>query len=350
VFTAEMERHREPLTAVRRPSFLITIDTEGDSEWARLHEITTRNARFVPRFQQLCERYGLKPTYLTTYEMAQCPEFREFGRDVIARGVAEIGLHVHAWSSPPLAPLTSDDLKFHPYLLEYPDAVMRAKIDRLTDLLQETFGVQMVSHRAGRWALDERYARMLAARGYLVDCSVTPYVSWRHHPGVPGGGGGSDYRRFPDDAYFLDLDAIARPGDSPLLEVPMTTVPARRPLARWGRATLGDGPRAVRAVGHRLFPVHWFRPFGSNVYKMLAILRRAQVEGRDYVEFMLHSSELMPGGSNRFRTDADIEALYGDMEQVFDAACSAFEGRTLKEYYARFRARRPEDRRDTGPS
>jgi hypothetical protein len=130
----------------------------------------------------------------------------------------------------------------------------------------------------------------------------------------------------------------------------MTTVPAQKPLAKWGCAALGDGPRAVRALGHRLFPVHWLRPSGNNVHKMLAILRRAQAEGRDYVEFMLHSSELMPGGSHRFRTDADIDALYRDMEQVFDATRSAFEGRTLKEYYARFRASRPEERRGTAPS
>jgi hypothetical protein len=333
----------------RPPSFLITIDTEGDSEWARPHKITTHNARFLPRFQQLCERYRLKPTYLTTHEMAQCPEFQEFGRHVIAMGTAEIGLHVHAWSSPPLVPLTPDDLKHHPYLLEYPDAVMGDKIDRLTELLQETFGVKMVSHRAGRWALDARYARMLAARGYLVDCSVTPYLSWRHYPGAPGGWGGSDYRRFPDVAYFLDLEAIARPGDSPLLEVPMTILPARRPLARPGRAALSNGPRVIRALANRLFPVHWLRPSGNNVDQMLAILHSAWAEGRDHVEFMMHSSGLMPGGSPRFRTDADVSALYRDIERVFEAASSAFEGRTLQEYYALFAARRRERRGDTRP-
>src|SRR5512144_2975448 len=47
------------------PSFLITIDTEGDNLWSRPREITTGNARYLPRFQALCEKYGLKPTYLT---------------------------------------------------------------------------------------------------------------------------------------------------------------------------------------------------------------------------------------------------------------------------------------------
>jgi hypothetical protein len=332
-----MVTHAEPGTQARNPSFLITIDTEGDSEWERPNEITTHNARFVPRFQDLCERYGLKPTYLTNYEMASSSAFQEFGQHVLRKGTAEIGLHLHAWSSPPLVPVSQNDLKHHPYLVEYPDAVMREKIDRLTGLLQDVFDVQMVSHRAGRWALDTRYAQILAERGYLVDCSVTPYLSWRHYKGVPDGQGGSDYSCFPDVAYFLDLHDLARPGDSTLLEVPMTTVPERRPFAKWGRAALSNGPTAVRALGNRLFPVRWLRPIGDNVDHMLDILQMARDEGRDYVEFMLHSSELMPGGSPRFRTEANIDALYRDMERVFESAAATFQGRTLKEYYVSFR-------------
>jgi len=325
---------------VCRPSFLITIDTEGDNEWARPKEITTRNARFLPRFQALCEQYGLKPTYLTNYEMACCPDFQAFGRHVVNKGTAEIGLHLHPWSSPPLTPLTDDDMARHPYLIEYPDAVMREKVGYLTDRLEETFAVKMVSHRAGRWAFDGRYARILLEHGYRVDCSVTPYVSWRHFEGVPQGRGGSDYSRFPDTAYFVDLDDIRRPGDSPLLEAPMSTVPARRPLAKSGRRHLSNGPRMVRALGNRLFPVYWLRPRGGNVRQMLAILQWALEEGRDYVEFMLHSSELMPGGNPRFQTEAAIESLYHDIEQVFQAAARSFQGKTLKEYYEAFAARR----------
>ena len=73
--------------ADQKPAFLITIDTEGDDLWSRPREITTRNAEFLPRFQQLCERYGFKPTWLVDYEMACCPVFGEFGRDVLAYSI-----------------------------------------------------------------------------------------------------------------------------------------------------------------------------------------------------------------------------------------------------------------------
>ncbi|MDR8263551.1 deacetylase, partial [Acinetobacter baumannii] len=53
---------------MHNPAFLITIDTEGDNLWQKHDSITTENARYLPRFQQLCEKYGFKPVYLTNYE------------------------------------------------------------------------------------------------------------------------------------------------------------------------------------------------------------------------------------------------------------------------------------------
>src|SRR6185436_12332483 len=119
--------------------FLITIDTEGDDLWSAPRKITARNAGYLPRFQSLCERYGYKPVYLTNYEMAMSEAFVEFGRDVVARGTGEIGMHLHAWNSPPLEPLTSDDFRYQPFLIEYPARAMKEKIRVMTRLLEERF-------------------------------------------------------------------------------------------------------------------------------------------------------------------------------------------------------------------
>src|ERR1700675_1374261 len=108
--------------AMSEMPFIITIDPEGDDLWSKPREITTRNAQYLPRFQSLCERFGFKPVYLTNYEMATSDAFVEFGRDVLARGTGEIGMHLHAWNSPPLVPLTRDDFHYQPYLIEYPEA------------------------------------------------------------------------------------------------------------------------------------------------------------------------------------------------------------------------------------
>ncbi|MBF0182211.1 MAG: deacetylase [Magnetococcales bacterium] len=316
-----------------RPAFLITIDTEGDYLWGGPREITTHNARWLPRFQALCERHGLRPTWLTNYEMAVDPLFREFARDLLARNVGEVGMHLHAWNSPPLTcNLTGDDWRHRPYLIDYPETVMADKIHYLTDLLEEVFGLPMVSHRAGRWAFDATYARLLAGRGYRVDCSVTPHVSWRETPGDPAGQGGSDYRAFPQGCYFMDLDAIHQPGSSPLLEVPVSI--RKTPYAPLHRWLPQRCPLCMR-IAWRLFPeLRWLRPIGRGNGAMLAVLRGILARGEPYAEFMLHSSELMPGGSPTFPDQAAIERLYADLERLFAFAARHFVGQTLAEFHA----------------
>lgn len=310
------------------PAFIITIDTEGDNLWQNHRQIATENARYLPRFQALCERYGFKPVWLTNYEMAMDPTYVAFAQDVIARGQGEVGMHLHAWNSPPEHDLTGDDWRWQPYLIEYPDAVMRDKAAFMTELLENTFGCKMLSHRAGRWALDSRYARLLVELGYQVDCSVTPRVNWRNARGAPQGQGGTDYQRFPDRAYRMDLDWINQPGDSPLLEVPMTI---QYKHAGWMNA-LKQGYDRLRGK-YRSPSAHWLRPSGGNARQMIAVAQQTLDAGSDYVEFMLHSSEFMPGGSPTFKDEAAIEGLYQDLEQLFAWLATRTRGMTLAEYY-----------------
>jgi len=287
------------------PAFLITIDTEGDNLWAAPTTVTTQNAQYLPRFQELCERWGLKPTWLTNYEMAECALFCEFGRDVVQRGAGEIGMHLHAWNSPPI---TDRDSMHQAYLIEYPESVMSDKIKFMTELLEERFNRRMLSHRAGRWAFDSRYARLLVEHGYKVDCSVTPHVSWAGVTGAANGAGGTDYTTFPAHPYFIDLDQIDREGNSSLLEIPVSIVEESN-------------------------VVHWLRPNRQNRDSMLAILDEALREQWPCVEFMLHSSELMAGGSPTFETERDVERLYDDLEGLFSNAAGRFRGRTLSEFH-----------------
>jgi hypothetical protein len=311
-----------------KPAFLITLDTEGDNLWRnRSGKVTTRNVQFLPRFQSLCEKYNFKPTWLTNYEMASDPAYVEFGRNLLARGQGEIGMHLHAWYSPPEYALTDDDWRYQPYLIEFPENILRDKVAYMTDLLESAFQQKMTSHRAGRWAFDEVYARALIDNGYLVDCSVTPRVDWRNSSGAPQGKGGTDYSLFPDHAYYLDINDISRAGDSRLLELPMSI------QYRYGAFTnqLKKVWNDVR--GKKRGPsVNWLRPVGGNVEQMRQVVEQTLSQGNDYVEFMLHSSEFMPDGSPTFKNEADIERLYDDLEQLFSWLQSRTQGMTLTEY------------------
>jgi hypothetical protein len=312
-----------------RPAFLITIDTEGDDLWSRPHDIRTRNTAFLPRFQRLCEAYGLSPTWLVNYEMAMDDDFVQFAREGVRRGQAEVGMHLHAWNSPPLVPLTTDDHLFQPFLTDYPADVLRAKVRFLAALLRERFESPIVSHRAGRWGFDATYARALADLDFRIDCSVCPHVSWRGATGDPAGHGGPDFRGFPSLPYLLDLDDIRRPGHSELLELPMSV--ARSPLHRiapWAYTLPGVRRWAWQGLPDRI----WMYPDGRNLAHLHFVLQDALAQGRPYVQMVLHSSELMPGGGPN-APDADrVERLYRDLHALFALAQASCVGMTLSQF------------------
>lgn len=307
---------RTSLLEARAPAFLLTIDTEGDDLWSRPREITTRNLAFLPRFQALCERFGFKPTYLTNWEALNDEGYQLFAKDVLARSQGEVGLHIHAWNSPPLVPLTADDFRHQPYLTEYSEDLLREKVHVMTDRLQHVFERKMLSHRGGRWAFDSAYARALVDNGYWVDCSMTPHRSWRSSKGDPAGIGGPDHSDSPEAPYYIELG----PGQPHLLELPMTII--RRPYhgpELWLRTALRRQP----------YRAEWMRPDGRNLKQLLQVVDDVVAQHRDYLEFTLHSSELMPGGSPTFRTEDDIERLYAHLESLFERVSRRFVGTTL---------------------
>ena len=169
--------------------FIITVDTEGDNLWAYKEgdPITTNNAEYACRFQDLCNKYVFKPVWLTNYEMACNDKFMGYVKEKQDNGLCEVGIHVHAWNNPPLheIPRVYDG---NSYLIEYPKEVMRAKFKTTFDLIAEKTGRKPVSHRAGRFAMNEDYYQLLEEFGILTDCSITPGISWENTKGRTRGG------------------------------------------------------------------------------------------------------------------------------------------------------------------
>ncbi|HVN19424.1 MAG TPA: hypothetical protein VMU05_11640 [Dongiaceae bacterium] len=329
------------VTAAKTPAFLVTVDTECDNAWERRKTVTTRNSWFIPRFQSVCEQYGLRPTYFTTYEMAICPVFRQFGQRVLELGRGEIGMHLHAWDSPPIVPLTDDDSCYHPYLIEYPEAIMRQKIAYLTHLLEGVFRTKMKSHRAGRYGLNTQYAQMLVEHGYTSDCTVTPLNSWAAHLGDPQKRGGPDFTDFPLTPYFVDLKNIGQPGASGLLEIPISAV-------RFGQGIVGAFKRSLpqrsipTRILNRAFPPRCLlSPHKRNLGLLVRATERLLEEGRSCVHLSIHSSYLMPHGSPMFPESSDVEDLYSALHKVFSFAARHFKGMTVTEFRNSFPEVRP---------
>ncbi len=305
--------------------FLITIDTEGDDQW-QTNDISTKNSKFLPRFQELAEKYNFKPVWLTNYEMANDNFFVDYMKKKQDNHLCEIGMHLHAWYNPPEYKLNKINNE-KDYLIEYPVEIMDLKIKKLTNLLEEKFGVRPVSHRSGRWATNEDYFKLLKKYGYLVDCSVTPHFDWTvclGSTGLPG----TNYKDFSESPYYVE--------NTNILEVPVTIRKIHVFQSNRIKNIINFCGEVTRLVFGRY---QWIRP---NQYSSLNIKEMKKVidlcnNDNHCIMFMIHSSELMPGGSPTFKSEQDIERLYSIIESIFKyVKDSGYIGMTLRDYYNYF--------------
>lgn len=306
--------------------FIITMDTEGDNLWAWKPgmPIHTENTRYLRRFQNLCERYGFRPVWLTNYEMICDPRYVDFISNVEEKQTGELGMHLHAWNNPPEynLPVAQNGA---PYLIEYPIDIMEQKIKFLTEEITHRTGITPVSHRAGRWAMNQDYFDLLIRYGYQVDCSVTPHINWADSAGQSEGARGTDYSAYPEKPYNI----TASNGNGSILEVPVSVRKADKMLLPLDTNLKYVAKTALRT---RKGMALWLRPDGHNLTQMKYLADRIRDSDDAYLMFMLHSSELMPGGSPTFQSEGAIEKLYADMEKLFSCLSQDFEGITLRDF------------------
>ena len=301
---------------------IITVDTEGDNGWTyhKDDSVRTESTLYIPRFQELCDKHGLKPVYLTNYEMAADQRFANYIRGVAEKGQCEVGIHVHAWNNPPKYELPKYECD-QSYLYEYPYEIMKAKFAETYNLIKVNIGVVPFSHRAGRWAMDKRYFKLLEEFNVLVDCSYSPHVDWSSTKGASKGG--PDYSRVKENSHWIGK----------VLEVPATVIDTGERIHMGKRAKIKRWLHC-KSIPHKVI---WLRPAVSDLQTMKRILNYvAEQDNIDFVDFMIHSSELMPGGSPYFEDEKAIENLYVCIDDFFEhARNNDFVGCTLKEYYER---------------
>lgn len=297
----------------KRKYFIITVDTEEDKQWDPIPCFTTENSHFIPRFQNLCEKYGFKPVYLVTYLMAKDEFFVNYIKPFFKTNRCEIGMHMHAWTTPPEHPI--DKCIKKPFIIEYPNDIIEKKVAVLTELLSSTFGQKIESHRSGRWVVDDNYLGILKKYGYKIDCSFTPYINWSR---VKGGldTSGTNYNKFNSSVF-----------NESFLEVPVSIIKRR---------TFSRDEKLLKNIKNIIFgKSFWMRP-NSNFNSLRNMIKVIDDKYRNNpLVFMIHSSELMPGCSPEFPDEESISELYSQLEKVFDyLKINGYVGVTLKEYYS----------------
>ncbi len=311
------------------PAVLVGIDTEADDQWsaAGRERIEVKNAARLAELQALCDSFGVRPSYVVTYEMATRDESAGVLRELAAGGRCEIGAHLHPWSSPPFRP---EDLRAHSYPHNLPAELLERQLTELTAVIEQRLGVRPTTYRAGRNGFDGRSLPLLERLGYSVDTSVDPLFNERRK-------GGMAFYGAPLTPYHPDYEDVRRAGRARILEVPISaaTLPALPKPLEALYAALPPIPYrgAIKRLGLR--PV-WLRPSYSSLPDMLAFASRLAEARVPCFNIIFHSSELLPGGSPYTPDAASVRRFLDDLRRLLEHLVGRLGavGQTYREFAA----------------
>jgi hypothetical protein len=324
-----------------RPAFLVTIDTEEDNWFPSREGITAENIRGVERLQGIFDRYGVRPTYLTTWEIATRPWAIDLLTGIERDGRAEVGAHLHPWNTPPHEEPFSDRTTGWKNL---DPGLQRRKLATLTERLAAARGgMRPTSFRAGRWSIGREGLRALIAEGYETDSSVLPYTYWFDVKDSPA------FMRAPERPWFQDgeHDPEAPLPAGPLVQVPATVGFTRGSWRAWGpvdHLLNAKGFRLVHVIGLlarlNLIEKLALSPEINGLREMRRLTDVALARGLPVLNLFFHSGSLVPGKSPYVRAPSELEAFLGSIERYLDwlGTRTAFEPLTLTEAGRRVRA------------
>ena len=294
--------------------YCITVDTEEEWDWNSGYPTgptRTANIALLPAFQDRVAACGAAVVYFTNHAVLADPESRAVIQELAALPKVEIGLHIHPWNTPPLAPTETVPPR-DSFLHNLPWDEARAKLDTTLAAFRAA-GLKPTSFRGGRYSTSPQIQSHLRDAGIWVDCSVLPFNTWADD-------GAPDYRTRGSAPV---RHAPRQLGDRPMWELPLTYGTTRKAQYFWDRALkLADSRlgRALRLTGildrTGVVSKAWLNfenPLGERMLQFLAVLRRLRPP---FVSFTLHSSSLLPGGSPYNRTATDVAKMIERAETV----------------------------------
>ena len=307
-FRPDPSWRRLDLPAGWPPTLVVVVDTEEEFDWNapfNSNSRSTTNILYQPLAQEIMDRYGVVPTYVVDYPVADTPEAAAVLRAIAEDGRCEIGAHLHPWVCPPYDEPVDG---FHSFPGNLAPTLEREKLARLTDRIEAAFGARPAIYKAGRYGLGPATFSTLQALGFRVDASVVPHTDFSDREGpdftdFPAGPfqAGTELVGLPLSVHFAGALAAAGPGLYPLLTAPIGT-----------RLRLPGIAARLRLL-ERLR----LSPEGHSLAEMKRQTRAALARGERYFMLTYHSSTLLPGATGYVRDDAERKAFLEKLDGYF---------------------------------
>jgi hypothetical protein len=287
---------------------IVTVDTEEDN-WDRYSTIDNpvRNIERIAILQKIFDEFGVLPTYLVTYPVATNPKTVSVLKKILEDGKCEIGMHCHPWNTPPF----EEEINiFNSMLCNLPEHLQYRKLEFLKNAISKNFDISPVTFRAGRWAFGNGTAKIIHKLGFKIDSSVTAYTDWSKWHGV-------DYQNVGPSPYYFSLNNIFKKvKEGELLQVPASVGFLQRNFDICNTATrLLNRPffKRCRIPGilQRLKILNKvaLSPEASTSQNMIALAKRMQTLGFEYINMFFHSTSLM-GGLSPYVTSKEGEVNF----------------------------------------
>lgn len=313
------------------PELFVVIDTEEEFDWSAPFSPDHRSVKSIElqqEAQDLLNDYGIRPTYVIDYPVAESNTAVEILRGYYKADQCLIGSHLHPWVNPPYGEMVNNR---NSYPGNLPEDVERKKLSELTALIEKKFEFTPKIYKAGRYGIGPSTPQILKELGYQIDLSIVPYTdyspqdgpdfsSFNHHPSWIGQIG--EILEIPLTCGFVGYGANLGPMIYPLISPPSL---------KWLRLQ-------GLAARLNLLERSTLTPEGVELAEMKRLTRSMHNSGTSLFCMNYHSSTLMPGGSPYVRSTLDRANFIEKIARFLDFFFSEMNGRATTPNHIRDRA------------
>jgi hypothetical protein len=293
------------------PVAMVVIDAEEDFDWntpVQGTQTSTTHMKNVRVLQHLLSAFGIVPTYLLTYPVLEDAEVVAILRRQVSKGQCIVGIQLHPWVTPPFDETPSTRRSFSGNL---EDNLEEQKLVSLKAKFSQTFGIDPVIYRAGRYGLSEGTGHLLEKHGFEIDTSIAPRTNFEEEGGRDYSGFGyqpfwfGEHRRLLEIPLCRDVVGWAGQWACPLYQAFSGPV-----LSRLHAPSILTRSRCAERVT--------LSPEGNDVAAMQRLVHGLLARGQQVFSLSFHSSSLQVGRNPYVQSKADLHHFYDRMSAMLD--------------------------------